>query len=170
MGFGRQSGGHFGLTSAPGRGTHIQLFLPRSTAAAPAPPSAQPSEEIMPAGSASETILVVEDEARVRDMSVEALRELGYRVVAAEGGAEALELIDDHPEISLVFTDVVMPGMNGRQLAGAVAQRWPGMPILFTTGFAREAVAQEGEEIALLRKPFTTAQLARKIREALDGR
>jgi CheY-like chemotaxis protein len=126
-------------------------------------------EEAIPTGSAAETILVVEDEPRVREMSVEALRELGYGVVAAEGGAEALDLLERHPEISLVFTDVVMPGISGRQLADAVAERRPDLPVLFTTGYAREQVAPGREEAALLRKPFTTAQLARKMREALDA-
>jgi signal transduction histidine kinase len=168
-GFVSQSGGHFGLVTAPGGGTRVELFLPRCRDQVPVSAAARAADEAVESGRAAETILVVEDEARVRAMSVEALRELGYSVLAAESGEEALALLERHDAISLVFTDMVMPGMNGRQLADIIRRRWPELPILFTTGFAREAAAQSGEAIAVLHKPFTTAQLARRIRAALDG-
>jgi CheY-like chemotaxis protein len=166
-GFVRQSGGHFGLVTAPGRGTRVQLYLPRCADAAPAEKAAGPAD-LIPQGRRSEIILVVEDEARVREMSVEALRELGYKVLAADGGHAALALIEQHPKIGLLFTDIVMPGMSGRELAAAVGRRRPDLPILFTTGFAREAASEGRDSDAVLHKPFTTLQLARKIREALD--
>jgi signal transduction histidine kinase/CheY-like chemotaxis protein len=168
-GFVTQSGGHFGLVTAPGGGTRVELYLPRCRDPLPKAADARAPDEAVEAGRAGETILVVEDEARVRAMSVEALRELGYDVLAAEGGEEAIALLERHDAISLVFTDMVMPGMNGRQLAEIIGRRWPDLPILFTTGFAREAGAQSGEAITVLHKPFTTAQLARRIRAALDG-
>jgi CheY-like chemotaxis protein len=126
----------------------------------------------MPHGSAAEVILVVEDEDLVREMSVEALRELGYTVHEASGGPEALRLLDTLPGLGLLFTDVVMPGMTGRQLAEAALARRPALKVLYTTGYTRNAVVHNGvldPDIAFLTKPFTVAQLAAKVRAVLDG-
>jgi CheY-like chemotaxis protein len=114
----------------------------------------------------------VEDESRVRHFAVDALRELGYTAISAPGARQALELIAQQPSISLLFTDVVMPEMNGRRLADRALELRPGLPILYTTGYTRNAVVHNGmldAGVAFLAKPFTIAQLARKIREVLDG-
>jgi signal transduction histidine kinase len=169
-GFVRQTGGHVTIDSDTGRGTSVKLYLPRfissdATPAAPPQPFGEPHQ-------GRETILVVEDEAGVRQMTVESLRELGYVVVEADGGAAALRHLDSGMKVDLVFTDVVMPEMNGRKLADEVAQRRPGLPVLFTTGYARDAIVHDGiveAGVHLLTKPFTYEQLAQKLREVLPG-
>ncbi len=168
-GFVKQSGGHLKIYTEEGRGTTVKLYLPRRTggqAAEPAPPRPAPRP------GAGETILVVEDEERVRRFSVEALRELGYVVVEADGAAAALALLDTTPEAKLLFTDIVMPGLDGRKLADEAAQRRPDLKVLFTTGFTRNAVVHNGvldAGVQLINKPFTIDELAAKIRAALDA-
>src|SRR6202000_1389804 len=108
-------------------------------------------------GLASELILVVEDNERVRNYSIEALKELGYSVVAAASGPEALKLLDSGVRATLLFTDVVMPDMNGRQLADQALKRLPELKVLFTTGYTRNAVVHNGvldAGTAFLQKPF----------------
>ena len=115
-------------------------------------------------------VLLVEDDALVRASAAEALRDLGHDVVEAGGVEEALGLLDRHPEIGLVLTDVVMPEATGRVLADAVAQRRPALPVVFMTGYTRNAIVHNGVVDAgafLISKPFTAAQLAAKIQEAL---
>lgn len=170
-GFVKQSGGHVKIYSEPGEGTTVKIYLPRLLALEPedAAPALQPA---LPRGEAGEVILVVEDEPAVRRFTVEALQELGYRVVEAEDAETALALLDDHPEIALLFTDVVMPGMNGRKLADEVLRRRPGLPVLFTTGYTRNAVVHNGvldPGVHLLGKPFTIEDLATKLREVLEA-
>jgi CheY-like chemotaxis protein len=107
----------------------------------------------------------------VRRFSVEALTELGYRVLEAEGGPEALRLLDAHPEVALMFTDVVMPEVNGAKLAQEARRRRPDLRILFTTGYTRNAVVHNGTldpGVELIGKPFTIEELAAKVREVLD--
>jgi len=113
---------------------------------------------------------VVEDEARVRQLATAALRELGYTVIEADGAESALKLIDAHPELALVFTDVVMPNMDGRKLADEALRRRPMLKLLFTTGFTRNAIIHGGvldPNTNFLAKPFTLEELARKVREVL---
>jgi CheY-like chemotaxis protein len=123
-------------------------------------------------GRFGECILVVEDDDDVRNYTTEVLRELGYGVVEAPNGAVALERLEQHPEIRLLFTDVGLPGgMNGRQLAEAARQRWPKLKILFTTGYARDAIIHDGRldpGVVLITKPFTYPALAEKLRDTLD--
>ena len=169
-GYTKQSGGHLKLYSEPGEGTTVKIYLPRHRGADEEAQVATDENAELPRGN-GETILVVEDEAQVRAVSVEALRELGYRVIEAASGGEALGKFDADPAISLLFTDVVMPGMNGRQLADAVRARRPALKVVFTTGYTRNAIVHHGrldEGVSLLQKPFTVTQLARKIREGLD--
>ena len=126
----------------------------------------------MPRAASAEVILIVEDEDQVRAMTVETLQELGYIVLAARSGAEALQHIAERSDIALMFTDVVMAGMNGRQLADAARARRPDLKILFTTGYTRNAIVHHGrldDDVALLQKPFAAAELARAIRRELDG-
>ncbi|ADX48075.1 PAS/PAC sensor hybrid histidine kinase [Paracidovorax avenae ATCC 19860] len=170
-GFIKQSGGHVKIYSEVGEGTTVKVYLPRMVNAIEedAGPVAPPP---LPLGDAQEVVLVVEDEAAVRQFSVEALRELGYRVLEADGAAAALKLIDAHPEIDLLFTDVVMPDVNGRKLAEEALRRRPGLKVLFTTGYTRNAVVHNGvldAGVHLLGKPYTLEDLAQRVREALDA-
>jgi CheY-like chemotaxis protein len=109
----------------------------------------------------------------VRAFAVDLLRGLGYRVLAAATGPEALPLLDQHPEVQLLFTDVALPGgMTGRQLADEAERRHPGLKVLYTTGYARNAIVHQGRldpGVELIVKPFTSAALAGKIRQLLDG-
>jgi CheY-like chemotaxis protein len=127
----------------------------------------------LPRNADAETILVVEDDDDVRAYSKEILRELGYSILEASTGAAALRLLDAHPEIDLLFTDVGLPGgMNGRQLADAARQRRPDLKILFTTGYARNAIVHEGRldpGVQLVTKPFTYAAVGAKLRDILDA-
>ena len=126
----------------------------------------------MPEGTSSEVILVVEDEARVRHYAVDALRELGYTAISAASPIEALKAINERPEITMLFTDIVMPEMTGRQLADAAAAIRPDLKILFTTGYTRNAVVHNGMidvGVAFLSKPYGMGDLARKVRDVLDG-
>ena len=170
-GFVKQSGGHVKIYSEPSRGTTVKLYLPRLLSGEI--PSGSPVQTAGPPhGRVEELVLVVEDEARVREMSTEALRDLGYTVINASSAAEALERLAEEPQIVLLFTDVVMPEVDGRRLAQMAREKRPDLKVLFTTGFTRNAVVHNGvldADVAFLPKPFTVEQLARKVREALDG-
>jgi signal transduction histidine kinase/CheY-like chemotaxis protein len=170
-GFVRQSGGHVKIYSEPGQGTTVKIYLPRHFGTAePAQPEMAVSE--VPRGRPGELILVVEDEDQVRRMSLDALDELGYDVLQASDGEQALELVRNRPDIRLLFTDVVMPGINGRELADQARQLRPGLPVLFTTGYTRNAVVHNGvvdSDVFFIPKPFTVEQLGHKLRAVLDG-
>lgn len=170
FGFVRQSGGHVKIYSEPGHGTTLKIYLPRYYGAE-ATATAKREAAGLPQGSADEIVLVVEDEERVRNYSIEALREFGYTVVAASNGAEALRLIEEGQAVTLLFTDIVMPGMTGAQLAVAARKKIPGLKVLFTTGYTRNAIVHNGvldPGTQLLAKPFGLEQLASKIRDVLD--
>lgn len=171
FGFVSQSGGHVAIDSAAGEGTTISLYLPRSLDEAK-PVTAAAAGGPAPGGRADEIVLVVEDEERVRNYSVEALRELGYTVVHAGSGAEALAMIDAGQDVTLLFTDMVMPEMTGRELAEKARAKLPGIKLLYTTGYARDAASAGGVHqsgMNYLAKPFGIDQLATRIREAIDG-
>jgi CheY-like chemotaxis protein len=125
-------------------------------------------------GRKSETILVVDDDSDVRNYSSESLRELGYDVIEAAHARAALQMLDSHPEIAVLFTDVGLPGgMNGRQLAEEAHQRHPSLKVLFTTGYARNAIVHDGRldpGVELLTKPFTQAALGTKLRDIIDAK
>jgi CheY-like chemotaxis protein len=171
-GFVRQSNGHVRIYSEVGEGTTIKIYLPRLTG-----PDAEESEITeQPARTqrgAGETILVVEDDNDLRVYAADALRELGYRVLEAPGGRPALELMAHHPEIQLLFTDVVLGGeLSGRGLAEQAAERRKGLKVLFTTGYTSNAIVHQGRldaGVQLLAKPFTYADLASKVRRLLDS-
>ncbi len=172
-GFAKQSGGHVKVYSEVGRGTTVRLYLPRLVGGAAT--DEEPAVVLAPAGSNSETILVCEDDDDVRAYSVEALRELGYRVLEAHDGPSALRLLErqDGP-VDLLFTDVVLPaGMTGADVARRAREIQPGLKILFTTGYARDAIVHHGRldaGVQLITKPFTYADLAGRIRDMLDAR
>jgi CheY-like chemotaxis protein len=124
-------------------------------------------------GSVLETVLVVEDDADVRSYSCETLRELGYNVLEAETARSALQVLDTRPEIRVLFTDVGLPGgMNGRQLVEEARKRRPDLRLLFTTGYARNAIVHDGRldsGVELITKPFSQAALAGKLRDIIDS-
>ncbi len=169
-GFIKQSGGHASIYSEPGHGTSVKLYLPHAEGAAqgvaPAPASGLPT-------GGTETILMVEDDAFVRRYAQGQLQRLGYTVLIAEDGHKALALIRSPQVIDLLFTDVVMPGMGGRELADAARQLRPGLRVLYTSGYTENAIVHHGRldpGVLLLGKPYRRGDLARKIREALTAR
>jgi PAS domain S-box-containing protein len=170
-GFAKQSGGHVKMYSEPGEGTTVKLYFPRVHAAI----SHDESQGTLAVarGSANETILVVEDDPDVRSYSCETLRELGYNVLEAKDGPAGLRLLDTHPQIRILFTDVGLPGgMNGRQLADEARRRKPGLRVLFTTGYAQNAIVHDGRldrGVELITKPYAQAALSSKLRDMLDA-
>jgi CheY-like chemotaxis protein len=166
----KQSGGAVYVDSAPGRGAVFRVYLPRVLEALE-PVGARPAEGAPRGG--SETVLVVEDDPMVRALVQETLGRLGYRVLAAEDPSRALQAAEGHDgTIALLLTDVVMPGMNGRELAGRIARLRPEARVLYMSGYAEDAIAHHGilqEDVVLLQKPFTPDALAGRVREVLDG-
>jgi CheY-like chemotaxis protein len=172
-GFMKQSGGHIAIYSEVGLGTTVRLYLPAhdpAIAAAASAESAVAGE--LPRG--QETVLVAEDDAFVRAFVVGALEELGYRVIAAKDGHEALALLARDLVADLLFTDIVMPGgMNGWELAEHARRTVPTLKVLFTSGYALETLAARGRidaDTPILNKPFRKIDLARRLREVLDAR
>jgi CheY-like chemotaxis protein len=169
-GFVKQSGGHVKIYSEIGVGTTVQIYLPRYYSDEDAADD-RPATVSLPRGG-GETILVAEDHPDVRSFTVEMLRELGYRVLEAMDGHAALRVLDAHREIVLLFTDIGLPrGMNGRQLADEAQRRKRGLKVLFTSGYARNAIVHHGRldpGVELIVKPFTFATLATRVRRMLD--
>ena len=170
-GFCRQSGGHVQIESEPARGATVRMFLPRQAATHAALAERNRAELDRPGG--RESILLVEDDDGVRAFAMEALRELGYRVVEASSGKAALEVLDSAPSLDLLLTDVVMPGdYNGRELADEASRRRPGLRVLYMTGYSRDAIIRQGRldpDVHLLGKPFSLEELAAKVRSRLDA-
>ncbi len=170
FGFVKQSSGHIKLYSEVGHGTTVKIYLPRHRGESPVAEEASPSS--LPKGTADTIILVVEDEAGVRKMTVDAIRELGYAAISAQTPREALQQLESHPDVALLFTDIVMPEMNGRVLSDMALARQPNLKVLYTTGYTRNAVVHNGvldAGTALIQKPFTLEQLALKLRQALGN-
>lgn len=170
-GFVRQSGGHIKIYSEAGAGTAAKIYLPRHTGSGTAAAPRDAAAAGLPPGK-GELVLVVDDDDMVRQTSANALAELGYQVLEAAGGAAALALLGEQPQVALLFTDVMMPDMNGRQLAEVAVARQPGLRVLYTTGYTRNAIVHNGMldgGVNFLAKPFTLAQLATKLREVLGG-
>ncbi len=167
----RQSGGHIDVRSTPGRGTTFDIMLPQVSAVVPV--RAEHALEVaMPRG--TETVLVVEDEEAVRLIVRRVLEEQGYEMIEARDGHEALRVCAQRgDEIDLVLSDVIMPGMGGRQLARALAATRPNLPVLFMSGYNDDGElgggATDAQSVGLA-KPFTAETLARQVREALDRR
>jgi len=172
-GFVKQSGGHVRIYSEEDDGTTVKIYLPRMTSAQErtAVPAAKEDTTPVPRAEPKETILLVEDNPGVRDYAKGVLQSLGYRVIEAVSAEEALDLIGDDAEIDLMFTDVVLPGATGRDLAEAMRLKYPSLPVLYTTGYTRNAIVHQGRldaDVQLLNKPYTEQDLARKVREMLD--
>ncbi len=170
-GFVRQSGGHVKIYSELDVGTTVKIYLPRYYGEA-ASVSAKAASAGSYRGSKSEVVLVVEDEERVRTISVEALRDLGYTAISVVSPDEALQLMAGGLSISLLFTDVIMPVISGRELADRLRQGNPKLKVLYTTGYTRNAIVRNGilePGTSLLTKPFSVEELAVKVRQVLDS-
>ena len=171
-GFVRQSEGHVRLYSEVGEGTTVKIYLPKFVSNDDRQEPATSAPTAVPHGG-DETILVVEDHDELRAYSTGVLRELGYRVFEASSGKNALEVLQRTPDLSLLFTDVVLPeGMNGRELADEVQRRRSGVKVLFTTGYTRNAIVHNGRldaGVNLIGKPFSFRDLAAKVRDVLDS-
>ena len=168
-GFVKQSSGHIKIYSEPGSGTTVKVYLPRLVADAKDIKRTTP--EPMRTGDRNEIILVVEDDPLMRRLATEALHELGYTVFDCDGAANALATLDRVTDVKLLFTDVVMPDINGKKLADEAVRRRPGLKVLFTTGYTANAVVHGGvldTGVNFISKPFTLDQLAAKVRTVLD--
>ena len=168
-GFVRQSGGMVRLESAPGEGTTVRIALPRSAMAGDAGTPAE--RAAVPGQGHGESILLVEDEGMVRTVAAERLREVGYRVVEAAEGAAALRMLQAGAAVDLLLTDVGLAGgMNGRQVAEAAREVWPGLPVLFITGYAGSVLEGQLEPgMEVIGKPFALDTLTERVRAMLDG-
>jgi PAS domain S-box-containing protein len=169
-GFVKQSRGHVKLYSEPGEGTTVKIYLPRLIGSAVGVD--EDCKQPIPEAVSGELILVVEDDPDVRAYSAGALRELGYRVLEAVDGASALALLNGQ-QVDLIFTDVVLPGgMSGADIAAQARVQQPGVKLLFTSGYTRNAIVHQGRldrGVQLVTKPFTFETLAAKVRDVLDG-
>jgi len=165
----KQHQGHIWVHSEPGQGTTFEICLPRVEEKAELF-TPKDKATAMPRG--SETVLVAEDEGLVRGIATRMLRELGYTVLEAANGIEALRVALAHGQrIDFLLTDVIMPEMNGKALAEHLSVPWPGLKVLFISGYTAEAIAGQGileEGRPFLQKPFSPEALARKVREVLD--
>ncbi|MDA8134692.1 MAG: PAS domain S-box protein [Desulfobacteraceae bacterium] len=166
----KQNQGFINVYSEPGRGTTFRIYLPRYLSGGPAV-TTHPSGEAAPGG--DETLLLVEDEAAILGLARLMLERMGYRVLAASSPAEALQLVRTHAgKIDLLMTDVVMPEMNGRDLAAQLTRLYPDLKLLFMSGYTANVIAHHGvldEGVCFIQKPFSKNDLALKLREALDA-
>ncbi|WP_337185937.1 CHASE3 domain-containing protein [Phenylobacterium sp.] len=170
-GFVKQSRGHVKIYSEPGVGTTIKVYLPRNTGEPRSQDNPPRPLGELPHARGGEVVLVVEDDERVRRFSVDALRELGYSVAQAADARQAMTELGLQARVDLLFTDVVMPDLDGRRLADRALEARPGLKVLYTTGYTRNAIVHNGmldADVAFLAKPFTVEQLAFKIRQVMD--
>ncbi len=167
----KQNGGFIWVYSEPGRGTTIKIYFPRAEEKTEPNPEEEISRDLL---HGSETIMVVEDEEKVRNLAVKILRKHGYRVLEAPDGEEALRISDRYKgSIHLLLTDVIMPGMDGRELAGILAHRRPGIKVIYISGYTSNSISHHGvleQKVNLLQKPFSPETLAKKVRKVLGGR
>jgi CheY-like chemotaxis protein len=164
-----QNGGRVLVESEPGQGTTFEIRFPRTLAK----PAEAPRPAPAPPARGQETVLVVEDDPRVRAVTVRALRAAGHRVLVAASGGEAVALADQHDgPLHLVVTDVVMPGMSGRAVVDALRVRQPGLRALFVSGYPQEVISRRGVlegGVEFLAKPFTPSTLVARVRSILDA-
>ncbi len=165
----KQSGGNIWVYSEPGQGTTFKIYLPRVDEV---PEEIREKATGVELSRGGETILVVEDEEHVRKLAVQILQRQGYRVWEAAHGDDALLICErDGKSIHLIVTDVVMPGINGRELARRLSFLYPGMKVLYMSGYTDTGITHHGvleEGMDFIQKPFTAEGLARKVREVLD--
>jgi CheY-like chemotaxis protein len=167
----KQSGGHMDIVSKPGRGTAVHVYLPRSEAAIGAVESGKAGRAEALRQGRAQTLLVVEDDAQVRQLAVRMLHSLGYQTVEAGDGENALKTLQEVAGVALLFTDVVLPGgMNGIELANAARRLCPELKVLFTSGYPKDALARQGpldKDVKLLAKPYHKADLAKALHAIL---
>ncbi len=170
-GFAKQSGGSVSISSEPGQGARVCIYLPRHSGVAE-PDRESPETGELPRG-AGETVVVVDDEPTVRMLVCEVLSDLGYNAIEAEDGPSGLRALDAADRVDLLITDVGLPGgLNGRQVADAARQRRPGLKVLFITGFAENAVLNHGHldpGMHVMTKPFAMESLAVRIRDLIEA-
>jgi len=166
----KQSGGYIWVYSEPGKGSSFKVYLPRVDESAEAPQAARKQTR---ARKGTETILLVEDEPAVRELTRMVLAAQGYSVVEAQNAEDAERLSENHgTQIHLLLTDVIMPGVSGRELARRITARHPKMRVLYMSGYTHNVIADSGTletGIAFLQKPFSPATLVEKVRDVLDG-
>jgi CheY-like chemotaxis protein len=169
-GFVKQSGGHVKIYSEAGHGTTVKIYMPRH--ARWAEKEKEERQAILPDGEQGEVIMIVEDDEDLRSYLADVLRSLGYVVHTASNPSVALPLLEEQSRrIDLLITDVVMPGMNGRELGRRAKMLRPALRVLYMTGYSRNAVMHHGrleEGVELLQKPITQARLAERVRDVLD--
>jgi signal transduction histidine kinase/ActR/RegA family two-component response regulator len=173
-GFVKQSGGHVRIYSEEGGGTTVKIYLPRliGEEISAVPAGKAEGEQPIPRAKPGEMILLVEDSEGVREYARDILLDLGYGVLDAANVQEALRAVAKKPRVDLLFTDVVLGESNGRVLADKIRRIYSDLPVLFTTGYTRNAIVHQGRldaDVHLLNKPFTQQDLAQKIRELLDA-
>ena len=165
----KQAGGSIEVSSKVGVGTSFKIYLPRVDGEESGS-AREDQRQLLPGG--AETVLLVEDEDTVRNLCAKVLGDLGYKVLPARNGAEALETAQGYGErIDLLLTDVVMPGINGRELATQLVRHHPETRVLFTSGYTDNAIVHRGildEGLSFIAKPYTPLALARKVREIID--
>lgn len=171
-GFLKQSGGHLKLYSEVSLGTVVKIYL-RRTQGGKIPQADEEHPLAVPVAGRAETILLVEDDADVRRYLSDLLQDLNFKVHAADGGPAALRYIQSGGHLDLLLTDVVMPGMNGRELGRAVGENLPDVPVLYMTGYSRNVLIREGrleEGLDVLHKPVSQAELSDRLQKALRRR
>jgi PAS domain S-box-containing protein len=169
FGFVKQSGGNIKMYSRPGQGTTVKIYLPRMSEAALAEDSMR-AELAVENGKRSESILIVEDNDDVRAFSADALRDYGFNVLEAADASEAMRIMEGRANVDLLFTDIGLPGVNGRELVAMVQRKYPSIRMLFTSGYAHmpsPTTSRWVSDIPLLSKPFTRSQLYDKVLEVL---
>ncbi|GIE85608.1 hybrid sensor histidine kinase/response regulator [Actinoplanes regularis] len=164
-----QSGGHIQVHSKPAEGTVVEVHLPM-TSASPAGLPVAPAPQRLATG--SETVLFIEDDPAVRALTERVLRTAGYRVLTGANGRQALAIVQENPGIDLLVTDVIMPGMNGGQLAKRITAQLPGLPVIFTSAHTRGVLTltRDDPTVAFLEKPYTATGITQKVRAVLDAR